>query len=279
MSEWSAPVLLGASVPTLGAAVLAAVLCGFVGTYVVLRRLVALGGGVAHASFGGIGLAVITGAPPLAGAAAVAVLSATVLGRRRTEGGDRTDATIGVLWAVGMAAGMLLLAGRESAGQVDVEGYLFGEITAVGPPELVWLALLVAAVLALHLTHGRELVAIAFDAEHAALQGIPVRALEWLLMAVVALSLVALLALVGVVLAIALLAIPPLVALRLVRGLRPVVVVSIVVALVAELAGLALADVTGWPAGPSVVLVAAALLAASRLAPRPGRSRVAAVSG
>lgn len=276
MSDWGAPLLFGASPVTLAAAVLAAVLCGFVGTYVVLRRLVALGGGVAHASFGGIGLAVVAGAPPLAGAAAVAVVSATVLGRRRADAGDRIDATIGVLWAVGMAAGMLLLAGRESAGQVDVEGYLFGEITAVRPVGLVWLALLVAAVLGLHAARGRELVALAFDAEHAALQGIPVRALEWLLMTLVALSVVALLALVGVVLAIALLAIPPLVALRLVRGLRPAVTISIAVALAAELGGFALAGSTGWPAGPSVVLVAAALLAASRLAPRPGRRAAAA---
>jgi zinc transport system permease protein len=168
---------------------------------------------------------------------------------------------------------MWLLAG-VSATAVDVEGYLFGDIARVAHGDLATLALLDLAVAAVFATWGRELVAVAFDAEHARIQGLPVRALSFVLLLLVALSVVALLALVGVVLAIALLAIPPLVALRLCRGLGAAMAVAAGVALAMSLGGLALAGAVGRPAGPSVVLAGAALLALSRLAPRrPQRAR------
>lgn len=258
---------LGAAPEALAAALLASVLCGFVGTLVVLRRLVALGGGVAHAAFGGIGVALAAGFAPRLGAAAVAVVVAAVLAAQGGERSDRQDAVIGVLWAVGMATGMWLLAGVSSSA-VDVEGYLFGDIARVARADLGALALLDLAVIAVFVLRGRELVAVAFDAEHARIQGLPVRALSFLLLLLVALSVVALLALVGVVLAIALLAIPPLVALRLCRGLGAAMATAAGVGLAMTLGGLALAAAVARPAGPSVVLVGAALLALSRLAPR-----------
>lgn len=261
---------LGVSSEALVAALLASLLCGLVGTFVVLRRLVALGGGVAHAAFGGIGLATTLGFEPRLGAAAVAVVSAAFIGGLRRDRLERHDAAIGVLWAVGMAVGMLLLAGGPAA-DVDVEGVLFGDIAAVRAVDLVVLASILGAVLVMGLLFGRELVAVAFDAEHARLQGLPVGALSFSLMLVVALSVVALLSLVGVVLAIALLAIPPLAALRLCRGLLPAIGVAIVIALATSLGGLALAARVGVPAGPTIVLLAAAVLGLAHLAPRPSR--------
>jgi len=258
---------LGTAPEALAAALLASVLCGLIGTLVVLRRLVALGGGVAHAAFGGIGLALAAGFAPRLGAAAVAVLVAGVLAALGSERSDRQDAVIGVLWAVGMAVGMWLIAG-VSATAVDVEGYLFGDIARVARGDLAALALLDLAVAAVFAIWGRELVAVAFDPEHARIQGLPVRALGFLLLLLVALSVVALLALVGVVLAIALLAIPPLVALRLCRGLGAAMAVAAAVGLAMSVGGLALAGAVARPAGPAVVLVGAALLALSLLAPR-----------
>ena len=262
--------LFGLPATSLVAVLLASLLCGFVGTFVVLRRLVALGGGIAHAAFGGIGAGVVLGFDPRLGAAAVALGAAGFQARLPRERSDRQDAQIGVLWAVGMAAGMVLLAG-SSTGDADVESYLFGDIGAVRRSDLASLGALVVAVVAVYLWRGRELVAIAFDPEHARLQGLPVGALSLLLMALVALSVVALLQLVGVVLAIALLAIPPLVALRHCRSLQAIVSGGTLVAFAISIAGLALARGTAWPSGPSIVLVGAAALALSRLVPRPPR--------
>jgi zinc transport system permease protein len=248
------------------AVLLASVLCGFVGTFVVLRRLVALGGGIAHAAFGGIGLAVVLGFEPRWGAAAVALGAAALLTGLPRERSDRQDAMIGVLWSVGMALGMVLLAGTP-AGDADVESYLFGDIASVGRSDVITLAVLVAAVLLVHARWGRELVATAFDPEHARLQGLPVRGLTLLGLLLVALSVVALLEMAGVVLAIALLAIPPLVALRWLRGLSAIVAATAGIAAAMSLAGLGLGSATGWPAGPAIVLVGGAALALSWLAP------------
>jgi zinc transport system permease protein len=267
MADLAAPALLGLPLTTWLAALGASLLCGFVGTLVVLRRLVALGGGLAHAAFGGIGLAVVVGVDPRIGAAGVALGAAGLLSRLPRDRSDRQDALIGVLWALGMAVGMLLLAGT-TGGHVDVDGYLFGDIARVDAAALGIVAAVALLVLAVHLAWGRELVATAFDPDHARLQGLPVDALSFAMMAIVALSVVALLQLVGVVLAIALLAMPPLVALRLFRSLPAIVAGGALVGGGVMIGGLLLGLRLGWPAGPAIVVVGAAVLALSRLAPQ-----------
>lgn len=118
----SVAAVLGVPPAALAAALLASLLCGFVGTVVVLRRLVALGGGIAHAAFGGVGLALLLGFDPRLGAAGVAALAAAALAPLRSERLARLDAAIGVLWAVGMATGMLLLAGASHSIPVAFSG-------------------------------------------------------------------------------------------------------------------------------------------------------------
>lgn len=245
---------------------LASILSGLVGTIVVLRRLVSLGGGIAHAAFGGVGLALAAGLDPRLGAAAVAVGAAAVLAPLGKERIARQDAVIGVLWAVGMAAGMLLVSG--ASGDQEIEALLFGDLESVRESDLVLLGgwvLLVAAAIALF---RRGLAATAFDDEHARLRGLPVGGLSFALLLVVALSVVALLSLVGIVLAIALLAIPPLIALRLFRSLPAIVLGSIAIAFLFSLAGLALGHRFHLPAGPAIILVGGLLLLLVQLAPR-----------
>ena len=261
---------LGTSPDALAAAVLASVLCAWVGTFVVLRRLVALGGGIAHAAFGGIGLALAAGFDPRLGAAGVAVTAAAALAPVRRERLERQDAAIGVLWAVGMAVGMLLLA-RGPVADADVEGILFGDIERVRGADLVALAALDVVVLLLFAAAGRALVATAFDPEHARLRGLPVGALSFVLLLMVALAVVALLSLVGVVLGIALLAIPPLAALRLWRGLGAAIAGAGAIALAVSVGGLAVAARVGLPAGPTIVLLGAAVLGLAHLVPRRPR--------
>lgn len=259
--------VLGVPPAALGAALLASLLCGFVGTVVVLRRLVALGGGIAHAAFGGVGLALLLGFDPRLGAAGVAALAAAALAPLRSERLARLDAAIGVLWAVGMATGMLLLAGASHS-DLDVESILFGDLMQVRAGDLKLLGGFAVGMIGLLLIFGRELVATAFDDEHARLQGLPVGRLSFLLLLVVALAVVALLSLVGVVLAIALLAIPPLVALRLFRSLPAIVAGGCVVGLSVTVGGLALAARLATPAGPTIILLGGVLLGLVHLLPQ-----------
>jgi zinc transport system permease protein len=257
------------------AAALASVLCGVVGTLVVLKRLVSISGGVAHAAFGGLGAAYHYGVDPRLGAAAVALVAAAGLGALDGERARRQDAAIGVLWALGMAVGLVFL--HLTPGYApNLMGFLFGDILTVRRSDLAIAVAAVAVVLVLFAALREELVAVAFDEENARLQGIPVRLFGTLLLALVGLSVVVLLQLVGIVLAVALLTIPPLTALRLARSLQGVVATSILAGLVATEGGLAAAYALDLPAGPVMVLLAAALLGASRLfPPRTRRARAA----
>jgi zinc transport system permease protein len=260
---------VGASAPsreTLLAVGLASLLSGLVGTLVVLRRLVSLGGGIAHAAFGGVGLALVAGVDPRYGAATVAVVAAAALAPLNRQRLERQDALIGVLWAVGMATGMLLVAAATDDHQV--EELLFGDLGAVKRSDLALLGGLVLAVALVLALFRRELAATAFDDEHARLRGLPVGWLAFLLLLLVALSVVALLALVGIVLAIALLAIPPLVALRLFRALPAIVAGATRAAGALALGGLAAAAKYELPAGPAIILAGGALLGLAQLAPR-----------
>jgi zinc transport system permease protein len=244
------------------AGALASVLCGAVGTFVVVKRLVHISGGISHAAFGGLGVCVFLGFDPRLGAAAVAVLSALLLaGVGESRSGSR-DAAIGVLWALGMAVGMVFVA-RAPAAAPNLASYLFGNVLAVRASD-VWLtaALALVVVAALALLY-KDLLAVAFDEAFARVQGVPVRALLAGLLVLVALSVVLLIQLVGIVLVIALLTIPPLVALRWAHGFLAVVVASMFGGLVMTLAGLAASFAWDLPSGPAMVLVGALGLAAS----------------
>ena len=258
------------------AGALASVLCGVVGTFVVLKRLVSISGGVAHAAFGGLGAAYWAGLEPRLGAVVVATASAVGLGfldGRRARG---QDAAIGVLWAVGMAVGLVFL--HLTPGYApNLLGFLFGNILMVSPADL-WLALGAdVVVLALLALYGKELVAVAFDEECARLQGVPVRLYSILLLVLVALSVVVLLQLVGIVLVIALLTIPPLIAQRLARSLAATVATSIAIGLVLTTGGLLISYRLDLPSGPTMVLLGAALLGVAQLRrPRAVRRPTAA---
>lgn len=256
----------------LTAAALASVLAGVVGTFVVLKRLVAISGGIAHAAFGGLGIAWWAGVEPRLGAIAVAALSAVGLGFLEGERARRQDAAIGVLWAVGMAVGLVFLHWTPGYAP-NLLGYLFGNILLVTPADLVLAGMADLLLLALLALFGRELVAVAFDEEEARLQGLPVRLYSIVLLLLVALSVVVLLQLVGIVLVIALVTVPPLVAQRLVRSLAATMVVSVGVALLVSVGGLLAAYRLDLPSGPVMVLLGAALLGGVQLMPRRSARR------
>jgi zinc transport system permease protein len=241
------------------AGLLASVLCGVVGTFVVVKRLVFLGGGISHAAFGGLGICYYYGLEPRLGAAAVAMLSALVLGGRR-EGRTRSaDAAIGVLWAVGMALGIVFLH-RTPGYAPSLMTYLFGNILTVRRSDVLLTLGLVTAVVALLALFFKELVAVAFDEEFAAVQGVAVGAVRVLLLVVTALSVVFLIQLVGIILVMALLTIPPIVSLMLVRSFGAVMLLSTLLGALMTVGGLALSYLLDVPSGPAIVLLGAAIL-------------------
>jgi zinc transport system permease protein len=245
--------------PVLLAGILASILCGALGTFVVLRRLTFLSGGLSHAAFGGLGVCHFLGWAPQLGALSTAAVAALVLGPMERERARSQDAFIGVLWAVGMAVGMLFL--HLTPGYPpDLGAYLFGSILLVGPRELWILAAVDAVVLLALLLFFKEMVAVTFDTTFAAVQGVPVRLFSTLFLLLVGAAVVALLPVVGLLLVLALLTIPPLISLRLFRGLRAALVGAIAVGIVLTVGGLALAFLWDVPPGPAIILLGAVLL-------------------
>ena len=221
------------------AGLLASLACGVIGPYVVTRRIVFLGGAIAHIAVGGIGASIFVAARfpealggwrPLHGAAVAAVLSAVVLAVAHHRAGEKIDTLIGALWAIGMAIGILLI--KFTPGyQTELMSYLFGNIVYVSW-ENVWLmAGLDALILIVALLYHKRLLAICLDAEQAELQGIDVLGTHTVLLILVALTVICLTQVVGLILVIALLSLPAATAAHHVSRLASMIWISTLLAI------------------------------------------------
>ncbi|MCM1108599.1 MAG: metal ABC transporter permease [Clostridium sp.] len=235
------------------AGLLASILCGMVGTYIVTRRLVFISGGITHASFGGVGIGLLTGWPPILPAALFAVLSAWGVqwfGHRRDM---REDSAIAMFWTLGMSIGVIC-SFLSPGYATDLTSYLFGSILTVTPLDLALLLLLTLGAGATFLLLLRPLIAISFDAEFAASQRLPVARLEYLMMAFIALTIVACLRIAGIVLVISLLTIPQATANLFTHRYRTMMFLSMALGYAGCLGGLWLSYVYNIPSGASVIL-------------------------
>ncbi len=253
------------------AGALVSLVCGVIGTFVVVRRIVFISGGIAHTTFGGIGLAYVlqdrlgwSWCEPTLGAAAAAVIAALLLGTPWIRSRLREDSMIGAIWVVGMAAGVLLLGlvDRSHVLVVDPLSILFGNILLVEARDLVVTGALVAVVLLVVLVQFKDLHLLTFDEELARLSGIRVAALHRLLLVLVALTVVVMIKVVGVVLVIAMLTMPAATAGMFTRGVRSMMAAAVAVALVTTGGGILLSLALDTPPGATIVLLLSAVFAA-----------------
>lgn len=241
----------------LAGALLASLLCAMIGTYVVTRRLVIAGGGVAHASLGGVGIGAYFGFPPLLGAAAFALLSGLsihALARRDV----REDSAIAMLWTFGMSVG-IMAAYLTPGFMTELPLYLFGDILSVTTADL-WLTGLLLAVTGIFFALFLPvIVAVSYDRDFAATQGLPVAAVELVMTALTALTIVACLRLVGIVLVISLLSVPQMTAALFVRTFRDMIGLSAVIAFAECCGGLLLSYYFNVPSGAAIILLSVSL--------------------
>ena len=249
------------------AALLASIGCGVMGTYVVVKRIAFIAGGIAHSVLGGMGAAVYFGFDPLAGALAAAILAALLIGWVRLQWRAQEDTLIGALWAIGMAVGILFIS-RTPGYQADLMSYLFGNILLV-PRESLWFmaALDIVLLLAVAAYH-RQFLAVAFDEEFARLRGIPVAFFYLLLLVLVAVTVVLLIQVVGLILVLALLTLPAAVAGHYVHSLGRMMMLAALLGSMISVSGLALSYEPDLPAGPTIILLAGVVYVASALLTR-----------
>lgn len=243
----------------LAASLLVSVLCAITGTFIVIKRLVFLSGGISHGAFAGLGGAYYLGINPFIGAMFVAILSAVAISRVILRQNQPADATIGIFWATGMAAGVLFVAITPGYAP-DLMPYLFGDILTISKSQLYWMAGLSTVNLLLTLLLFRQLVAVSFDDEFARLRGLPVGAVMLVLMVMNSVAIVLMIQAVGIILVMALLTIPPLIGLALASKLRVVMLYAFASAVLITVGGLFLSYFLDLPSGPAIVLLGGVLL-------------------
>lgn len=239
----------------LAAGLLASVICGVMGTLVVVNRIVFLSGGIAHAAYGGIGLSFFLGWPYMVGTLGFSFAAAMVMAAISLRARHRADTIIGVIWALGMACGIILL-DLTPGYNVDLMSYLFGSILTV-PESDLWLMLIVGAVIAgFVIFFYKDLLAISYDEEFAKIRGVPIRALYFALIGILALAIVMVIQVVGLILVIALLTIPAFIVEKYAKSLFQMMVGSILLGAVFTISGLWLSYAFNLTSGASIIMVA-----------------------
>lgn len=252
------PLLLAA----LFAGVAASIVSGIIGSYVVVKRIVFIGGSISHAVLSGIGFCIwlergkgVSWADPLFGALGAALLSAIIIGWIHLNYRQREDSAIAAIWSIGMAIGILFIS-QTPGFNVELTNFLIGNILWVSKTDLYVLASLDIAVILLVLCLHKRFLAICFDEEQALLQGLPVRALYLLLLILIAISIVLLIQVVGIVLVMTMLTIPAAIANLLTKRLSHMMMLAILISCAFCFSGNAAAYYLDWPTGATIALIA-----------------------
>jgi len=239
------------------AGVLVSLAAGIVGVYVVLNRVAVLSGGIAHAAYGGVGMAYFFGFDPLLGGMLFGLFAALAMNIVQRKTHQRADTLIGVMWAAGMAVGIIFV--DISPGyKVDLMSFLFGSLLAVSTYEIYIIALLDAIVLLTVFALYRELLAISYDETFAIVRGVPVNVISMILTALIALTVVMMMRVVGLILVIALLTLPAAIAGLFARDMRQMMVLASGLGMVFTVSGLWLSYRYNLTSGAAIILVAVA---------------------
>ena len=244
------------------AGLVASIVSGIIGSYVVVKRIVFISGSISHSVLGGIGLCIwlnrvhgIAWATSLNGALFAAILSALIIGWIHLHYREREDTVIAALWSIGMAAGVLFIS-QTPGFNLELTNFLIGNILWVTPHDLYLLCFLDLVVIAIVLCLHKKFLAICFDEEQAALQGLPVNSLYMLLLVLTAISIVLLIQVVGIILVMTMLTIPAAIANLMTVKLSHMMVIAIIISAIFCFSGTGCAYYFEWPVGATIALVA-----------------------
>lgn len=247
------------------AAIFAGITCGIVGTYVVARRMVFLCGGITHASFGGLGIALYAGVNPIGGAMIFAVLSAMGIEWASDKGKIREDSAIGIIWSIGMAIGALFMSLTPGYTSGDLAGYMFGSIVTVTSQDITALGIFTLLCVVGALLWWRPIMYMAFDRDFAASQGIASRAASYILTVVVAITIVLAIRIMGIVLLLSLFTIPAVTANILSKSYAKITLLAATIAVCGAVGGLIVSYNWEIPPGTCIIFILTVALIAAKL--------------
>ncbi|MDY6854911.1 MAG: metal ABC transporter permease [Thermodesulfobacteriota bacterium] len=237
------------------AGLLVSITCGVIGTFIVVNRLVFLSGGIAHAAYGGIGLAFFFGLPYTLSILGFSLITALVMSAVTLKANERSDTIIGVLWASGMALGIILL-DLSPGYNVDLMSFLFGSILAV-PKSHLWMMLILCSVIIFTVAFlYNDFTAFSYDKQFARVRGVSVTLLHFILITIIALSVVMIIQVVGLILVIALLSIAPYIAEVYSTSLRKMMLISTILNCLFTMTGLWLSYTFNLTSGATIIIVA-----------------------
>ena len=237
------------------AGVLAGIGCGVMGTYVVVKRINFLAGGIAHSVLAGMGIAYFLGSSPILGAIVSAIVAALIIGWIKLRWQEGEDTIIAAVWSVGMAIGIIFIA-KTPGYSVDLMSYLFGNILMVSSSELYVMLALDMVLLATVAIFYKQFLIVCFDEEFARLRGVNVELFYLLLLCLVALTVVLLIQVVGLILVIALLTLPAAIAARYQSSLKNIMLLAMVLGIAFTCTGIVVSYEPDLPAGATIILIA-----------------------
>jgi len=237
------------------AGLLAGIGCGVMGSFVVVKRIGFLAGGIAHSVLAGMGAALFFGFSPTLGAVVAAIVSALLIGLISRHAGEQEDTLIAALWAIGMAIGILFIS-KTPGYNTELMSYLFGNILMVSSQEILWMLLLDIAVLATVGVFYKQFLAVSFDEEFATLRSLPVTTIYLLLLCLIAVTVVLLIQVVGLILVIALLTLPAAIAGHYTQTLLGMMSIATLLGISFTSIGLAISYSPDLPAGATIILLA-----------------------
>lgn len=233
-------------------ALFASITAGLAGTYIVSKRMVFLSGGITHASFGGIGIGYFIGINPVVGAAFFGILSALGVEYLSVKHRIREDSAIGILWAFGMAIGIIFI--YLTPGYTpNLMSYLFGSILTVTNADILALALMSVVLILYFGIFYRTILYISFDEIFARTYSSYVDIFKYVTTSLIALTIVLNIRMAGVVLVISLLTIPPNIAMLFTKEYFKIVLWSILAGFTGTAGGYAISFFAGIPVGATII--------------------------
>lgn len=246
------------------AAILVSVICGLLGPISVIRRSVMTTGGIAHGAYGGLGLAWFMGWPPRVGVYGAAILLAVIATWMERKAPSRSDTVMGMIWAVGMATGVIFTDITPGYG-TELTSYLFGSILTVSSGDIAIMVALALGTTGLVTFAFRPVEAFLFDQTFAKTKGVPVWLIDFVLTLLTSLAVVAVIRVVGLIMVIALFTMPSALVERECRSLASMMALSVAAAMFICVLGLWISVAFDLTAGAAIVAVGGVLTVAKKL--------------